>query len=112
MSFVLKVTDLMHCPHGGTVQITGAPKLRVGGTPVLLVDDVSNQPIVGCPPVPNATPCTFVGTASGGAKKLTVGTHAVALDGLASKTNGKVSGVDQVLLPTVASQFKLSAAPQ
>jgi hypothetical protein len=112
MSFVLRTTDQVHCPHGGTVQVSDMPKLRVGGVPVLLLDDVSNQLIAGCVPPPNSTPCTHVGTAGGGANKLKVGQQPVALDGLAGLTDGKVGGVVQALLPTAASQSKLSAEPQ
>jgi hypothetical protein len=111
MSFVLMITDTVHCAQGGTVQTVGAPKLTIGGNPVLLLAGVSKRLITGCVPPPNSTPCSTVGTATGGAKKLTVGNKPVALKDLASLTDGKVGGVIQALLPTAPSQSKLNAEP-
>jgi hypothetical protein len=109
MPFVLTTADSVRCPHSGTVQVAGADKLKIGGNAVLLVSGIAGHAVGGCKtPSPGKLCSTVLTATAGAATKLTVGGRPVALDTLAGTTDGLISAVVQLLLPTTAHQSKLT----
>src|SRR5262245_49368636 len=102
--------------HGGTITLTGlgAPKLRVGDSPVLLEASVTSRRITGCKTPDDAPhgniPCqTFDRVTDGRAAKLTVDDKPVLLTKLTGATSGKIGGTPQAVAQATDSQTKLDA---
>jgi hypothetical protein len=110
MPGVLTTASPVLCGHGpGQVETASTAKLRVAGSPVLVLDSVLGKPV---PPGCTAdTPCSSVLTVvTGTAVKLTTAGAPVVLDTLTGTTNGAVSGTTpQPLLSATAEQTKLTA---
>jgi hypothetical protein len=113
MSNVLTESSDVECGHQGTVGVTGAPKLTVGGNKALLQTGVAGQSVTACttPNAPAATPptkpCQTVVSVLpvSLARKLTIGGQPVVLDTLKGLTDGLPPGT----LTAAARQTKLTA---
>jgi len=100
MPAVVTKASLVTCAHKGTVITVGAPKLTVGGSPVLVAAGIVGQSILGCtiaPPPMSNTPCTLVISPlinpPSLATKLYVSGNPVAIATLDGTTNGELGGI-------------------
>ena len=116
MPAVVTMNSRVTCGHQGTVAITGAPKLTVGGSQVVVATGIATgTAIAGCvtPTSPGNVPCTAVTSVISPpslATKLLVGGQPVVLAALTGATNGIVGGTPQVLLGATVTQTLLSAS--
>jgi hypothetical protein len=112
MAKVLTADAKVICSHppGGTVQVAASQhKLKIGGSPVLVMGDMEGKPISGCGNSgPSLTPCTaVVSTLQGAASKLLAGSKPVLLDTATGITNSLPPGTWTV---QAAGQSKLDAS--
>ena len=111
MAKVLTADAKVICSHpGGSVQVAaGQQKLKVGGSPVLVMGDMEGKSIGGCSNSgPNLTPCmAVVSTLQGAASKLRAGSKPVLLDTATGITNSVPPGTWTV---QSAGQTKLDAS--
>lgn len=110
MSNVLTENGEVKCGHQGKASVSGAPKLKVNGASVLLMEGVKSKSIDGCK-TPDDTskstkPCKTVVSATGEATKLKVNGQGVLLDSLKGITDGTPT---PTLLSAQAGQTKLQA---
>jgi hypothetical protein len=113
MAYVLTEAATIRCSHAkpGSVSVTGSTKLTVGGTGVVLIDNLPSGSI-HCLTVDDANSgtkhCTSIQKAFAGAStKLTVGGIPVALATLKGPTDG--APVPITYSATNAGQSKLKA---
>jgi hypothetical protein len=96
MPKVLTAKAEVVCSHQGTVKVAASQqRLKVGGSPALVMGDLEGKPIAGCTLSPSAstTPCTaVVSTAAGAATKLRAGNKPVLLDTATGITNSVPPG--------------------
>ena len=120
MPRVLTAASRVDCGHGGAVAVTGEPKLRVGGSPVLLRAGIQGKAVgatcaltdtADASGTPTTLKCRAVTSVSAGeAIKLKAGGAPVMLDTLAGGTDGMATkGVLETKL-TGAGQTKLRAS--
>jgi len=94
MPAALTENSRLACGHSGTLQLrAGQSKLKVNGSKVLVVGDLTGANVSGCLTVTNpmtgAKQCLVVSSALGGvATKLTVGGKGVLLEAIAGTTDG------------------------
>jgi hypothetical protein len=109
MAGVLTTASDVKCANSGKAQTSGQSKLKVSGSPVLVLTGIVGKTIGGCTIVdstPNGTvQCKSVVSASGTASKLKVSGAPVALDTLTGLSQGTPPA-----LTASANQQKLKAS--
>ncbi len=106
MPEVLTTASRITCTHGGTISPSGAAKIKVNGSPVILAAGVAGKPVPPGPPAPPppppATPCavptdpntatksctSVISVTDGKASKLKVNGQPVLLQSLGGVTDG------------------------
>jgi hypothetical protein len=108
MANVLTTGSNIDCGHQGSVALSGAGKLKVGGNPVVLQGDIGPGLSIPCTlqPSTNTKPCTTATPSGGASQKLMVGGTPVMLDSVSVTTDGQPAGVPVA----TASQSKLTAS--
>lgn len=109
MPGVLTTASEVKCANSGKAQTSGQSKLKVSGSPVLVLSGIQGKSIGGCTVQNSSSPttkqCTTVASASGTALKLKVSGAAVALDTLTGLSDGTTPA-----LSATANQQKLKAS--
>jgi hypothetical protein len=107
MANVLTTASDVKCANSGKATTSGQSKLKVSGSPVLVLSGIQGKTITGCLVADSSSTvkCKSVKSASGTAAKLNVGGAAVALDTLTGLSEGTPPA-----LTASANQQKLKAS--